>query len=87
MVSSLPLDGLKIDRSFIRNIFSSDKAKRMVQIILEIAKLLSLKTIAEGVESIEQINILKEMGVGILQGFYFSKPIPIEEFNSRYMKR
>ena len=87
MVSSLPLDALKIDMSFIRNLLSSHKDKMMVQIILEIAKLLSAKTIAEGVENLEQVNTLKEMGVDIIQGYYFSKPLPINEFNEKYMKR
>ena len=86
MVSSLPIDALKIDMSFIRNILSSEKAKRMVQIILEIAKLLNAKTIAEGVESKEQLIALKEMGIDLVQGFYFSKAIPVEEFNELYLK-
>lgn len=87
MVSALPLDALKIDMSFIRNLFSSEKDKRMVQVILEIAKLLNAKTVAEGVENIEQVKLLKEMGVDIIQGYYFSKPLPVEEFNDKYMKR
>ena len=87
MVSALPLDALKIDMSFIRNLFSSEKDKRMVQIILEIAKLLNAKTVAEGVENIEQVKLLKEMGVDIIQGYYFSKPLPVDEFNDKYMKR
>ena len=87
MVSALPLDALKIDMSFIRNILSSEKDKKMVEIILQIAKLLNAKTIAEGVESLEQVKILKRMGVDIIQGYYFSKPLPVDEFNEKYLKR
>ena len=86
MVSNLPLDALKIDMIFINNLLSSNKDKKMVQIILEIAKLMNAKTIAEGVETNEQLTLLKEMGVDIAQGYYFSEPIPIEEFNRKYLE-
>ena len=86
MVSNLPLDALKIDMIFISNLLSSNKDKRMVQIILEIAKLLNAKTIAEGVESKEQLELLKEMGIDIAQGYYFSEPLPINEFNKKYLE-
>lgn len=86
MVSSLPLDALKIDRSFVLNLLNNEKSKVMVQVILELAKLLSAKCIAEGVENEEQLKLLKEMGVEIIQGFYFSKPIPTDEFFDKYLK-
>ena len=86
MVSSLPLDALKIDRSFVLNLLNNEKSKMMVQVILELAKLLSAKCIAEGVENEEQLKLLKEMGVEIIQGFYFSKPIPTDEFFDKYLK-
>ena len=86
MLSSLPLDALKIDRSFVLNLFNNEKSKIMVQVIVELAKLLSAKCIAEGVENEEQLLLLKEMGVEIIQGFYFSQPIPTEEFFNKYLK-
>ena len=86
MLSSLPLDALKIDRSFVFNLFNNEKSKIMVQVIVELAKLLSAKCIAEGVENEEQLLLLKEMGVEIIQGFYFSQPIPTEEFFNKYLK-
>ena len=85
MVSSLPIDALKIDMSFIKNIMTSSKDKRMVEIILQIAKLLKAKTIAEGVETINQVNALRRMGVDIIQGYHFSPPLPIDEFNEKYI--
>lgn len=87
MLSSLPLDALKIDRSFVLNLFNNERSKIMVQVILELAKLLSAKCIAEGVENEEQLNVLKEMGVEIIQGFYFSKPIPADLFFDKYLKK
>lgn len=87
MLSSLPLDALKIDRSFVLNLFNNEKSKIMVQVILELAKLLSAKCIAEGVENEEQLKALKEMGIEIIQGFYFSKPIPTDLFFEKYLKK
>lgn len=86
MVSSLPLDALKIDRSFILNLLSNEKSRMLVSIIIEITKLLNAKCIAEGVETIEQLNALKEMGVEIIQGFYFSPAIPTDAFFEKYLK-
>ena len=86
MVTSLPVSVLKIDMSFVRQMLTSIKDKKMVEIIIEIANFLKLKTVAEGVESQEQLNALKEMGCDIIQGYYFSKPIPVEEFTDKYIK-
>ena len=87
MVTSLPLDVLKIDMSFVKQMLSNPKAKKMVEIVIEIAKYLNLKTVAEGVENKEQLDVLKEMGCDIVQGYYMSKPISVEEFTDKYMKR
>ena len=86
MVSSLPLDALKIDRSFILNLLSNEKSKMLVAIIIEITKLLNAKCIAEGVETEEQLKMLKEMGVELIQGFYFSPAIPTDAFFEKYLK-
>ena len=87
MLSSLPLDALKIDRSFVLNLLNNERSKMMVQVIVELAKLLSAKCVAEGVENEEQLKLLKEMGVEIIQGFYFSKPIPTDAFFDKYLKK
>ena len=87
MVTSLPVNVLKIDMSFVRNMFTSEKDKKMVEIIIEIANFLKLKTIAEGVENQEQLDILKQMGCDIVQGYYFSKPLSVEEFYEKYIKK
>ena len=50
------------------------------------AKRLDIKTVAEGIETEEQVEYLKSIGCDIIQGYYFSKPIPIEEFENRYLR-
>ncbi|MBR4554730.1 MAG: EAL domain-containing protein [Ruminococcus sp.] len=80
MLTSLPIDALKLDMKFIKNIASSRKDLRLVEIMLDIAKLLEVPVIAEGVETKEQLELLKNIGCDIIQGYYFSKPVPADEF-------
>ena len=80
MISTLPIDALKLDMQFIRNAFSQRKDTRMLEVIIDIADYLSVPVIAEGVESEEQLNALKAMGCDLVQGYYFSKPVPAAEF-------
>ena len=80
MLTSLPIDALKLDMKFIRNICTDKKACRLVEIMMEIARLLEVPVIAEGVETKEQMLLLKEIGCDIIQGYYFSRPLPPDEF-------
>lgn len=80
MISSLPIDALKIDMKFIKDAFLNKKDMRLIEVIIDIADYLGVPTIAEGVETEEQLLALKEIGCDIVQGYYFSKPIPAKEF-------
>ncbi len=80
MINKIPLDALKIDMIFIRNAFATQNDNQMIKIIIDIASYLHVPTIAEGVETAEQVKVLKELGCDIAQGWYFSKAIPAEEF-------
>ena len=80
MLTSLPIDALKLDMKFIRNIASNQKDYRLVGIMIDIARLLEVPVIAEGVETAEQLELLKAIGCDIIQGYYFSRPVPAEEF-------
>ncbi|WP_419095971.1 putative bifunctional diguanylate cyclase/phosphodiesterase [Ureibacillus endophyticus] len=74
-----PLDYLKIDRSFIHHIVTLDDKQAVVDAIIQMAHRLKMEVIAEGVESIQQINILRDMGCDYIQGYFYSKPIPMDE--------
>lgn len=74
-----PLDILKIDRSFIQHICSLDDKQAVVDAIIQMAHRLKMKVVAEGVESAQQVELLKEMGCDYIQGYYYSKPLPITE--------
>lgn len=80
MLTSLPIDALKLDMAFIRDIAENNKEMSMVEFILEIARFLNVPVIAEGVENSEQYLLLKKAGCDIIQGYYFSKPVTSSEF-------
>ena len=80
MISSMPIDVLKMDMKFIRNIEHSEKDFRLVQVVMDIAKYLGVPVVAEGVETQAQLDLLKKAGCQLVQGYYFSPPVPAEEF-------
>ena len=80
MIIKLPIDMLKLDMGFIRHAFSGEGDTGILEIMLDIARYLSVPMIAEGVETEEQMMTLKDLGCDIVQGYYFSKPVPPEEF-------
>ena len=80
MLTSLPIDALKLDMAFIKDIAENNKEMSMVEFILEIARFLKVPVIAEGVENSEQFLLLKKAGCDIIQGYYFSKPVSASEF-------
>jgi len=74
-----PVDYLKIDKSFIQHIVNLADKQAVVDAIIQMAHRLNMKVIAEGVESIQQLNQLNQMGCDYIQGYYYSKPVPMEE--------
>ncbi len=80
MITGIPIDVLKIDMKFIRNMNKDEKILKLVELVMDIAKFLNVPAVAEGVEEASQVEKLKEMGCELIQGYYFSKPVPAEEF-------
>ncbi|MBX8944122.1 MULTISPECIES: GGDEF domain-containing phosphodiesterase [Lysinibacillus] len=74
-----PLDCLKIDRSFIQHIGSLDEKQAVVDAIIQMSHRLKMKVVAEGVEQAQQVDILRKMNCDIIQGYYYSKPLPLNE--------
>ena len=87
MISTLPIDALKLDMQFIRNAFNEHQDTRMLEVIIDIADYLSVPVIAEGVETEEQLKALKAMGCDMVQGYYFSRPVPPEEYEQFVIER
>lgn len=83
-LKDFPLDELKIDRSFIRNILDNHHDAALVKMILSMAKHLQLKVVAEGIETNEQMQYLMQHRCDKIQGYYISKPISYEQLESNY---
>ena len=88
LLKDMPLDTLKIDKSFV-DLIASDNDDNKIQIILRhiisMAKELGVHSIAEGVEEYEQVLVLRALGCDMIQGYYYSKPISVDEFEERYL--
>ena len=80
MLSAMPVDVLKIDMKFIRNIETSETDLQLVRLVLDLSRYLNVKVVAEGVETEGQLKLLKDAGCDIVQGYYFSRPLPAEDF-------
>jgi EAL domain-containing protein (putative c-di-GMP-specific phosphodiesterase class I) len=79
-LSELDVSFLKIDISFVRKLQTDPKTKNIVSAVIYLAHALRIQTIAEGVETIEQFEILKELGCDYFQGYLFYRPMPRQEF-------
>ena len=80
MLSDMPIDVLKMDMKFVRNIEQNETVMLLVKLIIDIARYLNLEVVAEGVENDRQLSLLQDAGCNLVQGFYFSRPLPPEEF-------
>ena len=84
MLSQMPVDVLKMDMKFVQSMEDNETNLRMVKVIQDIAKFLKLQIVAEGAETERQIMLLKDIGCDLVQGFYFSRPLPAEEFTALF---
>lgn len=80
MLQIMPIDIIKIDKSFIDKIDKFNNNQNLIEVIMMIAKKMNLKTVAEGVELKEQVEYLKSVKCDLIQGYYYSKPIKLKEF-------
>lgn len=85
-LTQLPIDQLKIDQSFVRNLGTKSTDAVIIQTIVGMAANLGMEVIAEGVETQVQRELLEKIGCFIYQGFLFGKPLPLEEFESKLKK-
>ncbi|MBN2618271.1 MAG: EAL domain-containing protein [Spirochaetales bacterium] len=83
-LKKFPIDKLKIDKSFVDHILTDPGDVAIVKTIVTLARYLDLKVIAEGVETIEQKNLIQNLGCSLIQGFYYSKPLDSSDFINFY---
>jgi EAL domain-containing protein (putative c-di-GMP-specific phosphodiesterase class I) len=82
----LPIDTLKIDKSFIDKVTEPAGTRPIVEAVVSLSKSLALTTIAEGVETREQFAVLNELGCDVIQGYYFFKPLPVDAVEKLMLK-
>ena len=83
-LKELHIDVLKIDADFFRNVDSVERGMLIVSEVIDLAKKLDMMIVAEGIESREQVDFLASQECDLIQGYYFAKPMPIDEFEERY---
>lgn len=81
MLKDFDIDVLKLDRSFFLDLHS-EKARSIIACIQELAESQHIKTVAEGIETQEQLAYVNSMHCDVIQGFYFSRPLPLKEFET-----
>ncbi|QCI99490.1 EAL domain-containing protein [Agrobacterium larrymoorei] len=81
---TLPISKIKIDRSFVADVMSKSESRAIIQGLIHIAEGLGLKTTAEGVETQEQLSLLRAAGCDLLQGYHLGRPMTVTEIESRY---
>jgi len=84
MLKDIPLDVIKIDMAFLEETRDEERAREILESMISLAKRLEIPVITEGVETKEQLDFLTEMGCDMFQGYYFSRAVPISEFEHRY---
>ena len=87
MLKDLNADVLKIDQGFLEHTVHERKMKTILSAIISLSHALGMKVITEGVETKEMVDTLSEMGCHLFQGYYFARPMPVNEFVKKYQPR
>ena len=83
-LKDIKADVLKIDMLFLRDTENQSRSKAILSSVISMAKTLNMPVITEGVETKNQVDFLSVMGCEMFQGYYFSKPVPVKEFEQKY---
>jgi len=85
-LKKLPMDTVKMDRRFIKNIENDDADKAIIEAVIQMASSLKKHVVAEGIETTSQLEFLRKVGCGFGQGFLFSKPVTAREFEGMMLR-
>ena len=84
MLKDIPADVVKIDREFFNGTVHSDKGRAVIMTVVDLAKKLKMHVISEGVETLDQVEFLDRINCDLIQGYYFAKPMPMDEFEEMW---
>ncbi len=79
-LARVPINAIKLDQSFVRDVTSQQVSQSLVRAIVAVARALDLQVIAEGIETREELQFVQENGADIIQGYYYARPMPVAEF-------
>jgi diguanylate cyclase (GGDEF)-like protein len=83
MLKDMPVDVLKLDMIFLKDTAHDERTKKIMSLIIDLAKSLDVPVIAEGVETVEQVDFLAKMGCDYFQGYYFARPVSLDEYEKK----
>jgi len=86
ILKDVPFDVLKIDREFFSETNTSLTSVLILEKIIEMARAMGISVVCEGVETAEQVDILRDIGCDFVQGYFYGRPMPIEEFYEKYLR-
>ncbi|MBQ9341246.1 MAG: GGDEF domain-containing protein [Lachnospiraceae bacterium] len=86
-IHEMPIDIIKVDRCFVRDVGKDEYSQTFVRMVTELAKVMDMNVCVEGVEEKTQLDIVKESKVDMIQGFYFAEPMPYDEFELKFINR
>ena len=84
MLQDMNLDAIKIDMEFLRRNEDPERSRMILEMVLNLAKELDIHVVTEGVEQKDQLQYMQELGCTLFQGFYFAKPMPVDQFEKTY---
>jgi EAL domain-containing protein (putative c-di-GMP-specific phosphodiesterase class I) len=84
-IKQLPLNIIKVDKTFIDDIVEDEYAQAFIKLIVDLSKTIKTEIVVEGIEDIHQFQLLKEIGVDYIQGYFFGKPVDAEKFEEMYL--
>ncbi|MCR2023757.1 EAL domain-containing protein, partial [Blautia pseudococcoides] len=87
LLSAVEFDVLKLDKSMVDDVVKNPKARAIISSIVEMGKQMGIQIVAEGIETEEQLGVLRACGVELAQAFLFSKPIAVDEYEKRYLDK
>jgi diguanylate cyclase (GGDEF)-like protein len=85
LILTCPVTGLKLDRSFVEHVTTADRPRAVAHAVSQIAATLQLSVVAEGIETLEQAEVLRQMGYRYGQGYLYSRPVPADEYAARWL--
>ena len=85
MLKDIKMDTIKLDMGFLRKTQNNERSMSIVRNVIQLSKKLGMEVVTEGVETVEQVEALTDMGCDVFQGYYFAKPMSVWDYEDKYI--